>query len=238
VTRRHWLLSLSALPAGAAWATVRLPGFARVEAHGSARAEPGSTLKPLLANALEQSAVFRCGRTLTIRGRRLDCTHPPLGAVNLADAICHSCNSYFAQAAARTGAAELRDALAGFGLSADFPRQQDEQALLALGLWGLRVSPAELATAYARLSQNATRGVRQGLERAAEEGTAAAAQPGGLPIAGKTGTAQPHAWFAGWAPRERPALALAVYVPSGRGMTEAAPAAREILERWLSARQA
>lgn len=56
-------------------------------------------------------------------------------------------------------------------------------------------------------------------------------------IAGKTGTAQnpqgaPHSWFVGFAPAERPALAVAVLVEQGGyGSATAAPIARDLLVR-------
>lgn len=236
MTRRDLLLALAAAPAGAAWSMVRVPALSLLKSEGEARALPGSTVKPLVAMALDPNATFRCARTLQSGGRTLDCTHPPLGRVSLSDAICHSCNSYFAQAAARTSAARLRNALASFGLEAQLPRNEVEQVWLALGLWGVQVSPAELARAYGRFSTSAPRLIREGVERAAMEGTAQLAQPVGVTFAGKTGTVPPHAWCAGWAPRDRPAIALAVFVPSGQGSTEAAPAAREILNRWASER--
>ena len=75
--------------------------------------------------------------------------------------------------------------------------------------------------------------------------TAVVNEPGGtayglvnLPdirIAGKTGTAQagvgePHAWFAGFAPADRPRIALAVIVEhGGHGGTVAGPIVREIV---------
>jgi len=60
-------------------------------------------------------------------------------------------------------------------------------------------------------------------------------------IAGKTGTAQaapgtePHAWFAGFAPADRPRIALAVIVEhGGHGGTVAGPIAREIFRACLA----
>lgn len=217
---------------------VRIPSLTLMQSHGVARALPGSTVKPFVATALDPGATFRCSRTLQVASRRLDCTHAPMERVGLSDAICHSCNSYFAQAAARTPAARLRNALLAFGLAAELPRDEQEQVLFALGLWGMRVTPLELARAYGRLSQSAPRFVREGVERAGVEGTAQSAHPPGVTFAGKTGTAPPHAWCAGWAPSDRPAIAIAVFVASGRGATEAAPATREILNRWASERQA
>lgn len=81
--------------------------------------------------------------------------------------------------------------------------------------------------------------------------------PGGVPIAGKTGTAQvsqrirhdsdplraeyynrAHAWFAGFAPVEDPELAIVVLVEhGGPGGRYAAPIATQVLEEYLGHRQ-
>jgi len=61
-----------------------------------------------------------------------------------------------------------------------------------------------------------------------------------LRYAGKTGTAQsgsgePHAWFAGFAPAESPRIAFAVIVEhGGHGGTAAGPIAREIIKACLA----
>ena len=90
-----------------------------------------------------------------------------------------------------------------------------------------------------------------------EAGTAAAARiEGGVPIAGKTGTAQiygraradrdagrgpyhrrAHAWFAGFAPAEAPEVAIVVLVDhGGPGGRVAAPIAIQILQEYLGDR--
>lgn len=225
----------SATPAKA-WALVRISGGRPLEQHGAGSGEPGSTAKPLLATLFPESERYPCPGPLSIAGRRLDCTHPLLGPADLESALAFSCNNWFARMAQRLDGGAIRDTLRSFGLPAQDPRTADEKTLLSLGLWGVEVTPLQLARAYARLSKSASPEVRRGLARAVDEGTASSAQPPGLRIAGKTGTVVPHAWFAGWAPRDNPEVALAVYVSSGRGMTDAAPAAREVLSRWLERR--
>ena len=57
---------------------------------------------------------------------------------------------------------------------------------------------------------------------------------GGVPVLGKTGTAegaassQTHGWFAGLAPAGNPQVVIVVYLPAGRG-ADAAHVAGEIL---------
>ena len=74
-------------------------------------------------------------------------------------------------------------------------------------------------------------------------GTAVDGEPEGMTIAGKTGTAEfgiahadgthdTHAWYLGWAPYERPEIAIVVYLEHGIGSRNAAPVAREILEAY------
>ncbi|MCS7311164.1 MAG: penicillin-binding transpeptidase domain-containing protein, partial [Armatimonadetes bacterium] len=71
-------------------------------------------------------------------------------------------------------------------------------------------------------------------------GTARAANLPGIPVAGKTGTAEdpprpkPHAWFICYAPADNPRIALAVVVEQGgSGGAVAAPIARRILEAFF-----
>ncbi len=100
--------------------------------------------------------------------------------------------------------------------------------------------------------------VRRGMRQVVNEkgGTGYAIHEGAVPIAGKTGTApirerstaRPlpgwdpdvyHAWFAGWAPADRPVIAIAVMVEHGGiGGEVAAPIARRIVDSYFVARQA
>jgi len=86
----------------------------------------------------------------------------------------------------------------------------------------LAVAPESLAT------------LREALRMAVEWGTGTAAAVPGLAVAGKTGSAEnprgiPHAWFAGYAPADRPALVVVAFVEHGfRGGVTAAPIAKAI----------
>jgi penicillin-binding protein 2 len=82
--------------------------------------------------------------------------------------------------------------------------------------------------------------LRAGMEAVvAEGGTAHRIWTDKYGLAGKTGTAQnpggtPHAWFAGYAPTDRPRLAVAVMVEhGGAGAAVAAPIARHVFDTML-----
>jgi len=87
------------------------------------------------------------------------------------------------------------------------------------------------------LGERTLHAIRQGLELAVvdPQGTARGAKIPMLTLAGKTGTAEvavreDHAWFAGYAPVERPRVAFVVVVEHGGGAgTAAVPVAREFL---------
>jgi len=73
-----------------------------------------------------------------------------------------------------------------------------------------------------------------------QNGTGAPAQISGTPVAGKTGTAQnatgnDHSWFIGYAPADRPTIAIAVLLEETGGGTSATHLARQVIEAWLNA---
>jgi len=200
-----------------------------------------------------------CSRKLRVGGRSLDCSHPAANPMDAQEALAWSCNSYFAAVAGTLAPGELRSLLAPTGLlaqtgltreahdgeaTAEFrePQTADQTKLALLGVEGIRVTPLELASAYRWLAMQlaahagnaAAEVVRLGLKDSASVGMAGAAALGGVPIAGKTGTASvgpgtgTHGWFAGFAPADHPSVVLAIYLPAGRG-TDAARVAAELL---------
>lgn len=90
------------------------------------------------------------------------------------------------------------------------------------------------------VSAQTARTLRSMMALAVEEGFGRQAAIPGVRVAGKTGTAQStpgmpdHSWFIGIAPVEQPRVAIAVIVEyGGWGALEAAPVARQVLERAL-----
>jgi cell division protein FtsI/penicillin-binding protein 2 len=231
---------------------------------------PGSVVKPFVLMELLQSGrldpeqrVF-CRRSLTIAGRRMDCTHSPLVKnLDAADAVAYSCNTYFATMAARLTAVELTQVFARAGFTALTQLAPDEAAgrvvpaadvphlqLQALGDWGIEVTPLELLAAYRNLALEKLKGtaspsaapVFEGLERSVQYGMAHAAEPAGMSAAGKTGTAasstspQTHGFFVGYAPADKPEIAVVVYLEQGRG-SDAAAIAGPIFTAYASGRK-
>src|ERR1700752_4653015 len=82
--------------------------------------------------------------------------------------------------------------------------------------------------------------VVEGLHEVVEAGTARAARVEGISLCGKTGTAQNphgdnHSMFAGFAPKDKPKIAIAVIVENGGfGADYAAPIASLMVEKYLN----
>lgn len=193
-----------------------------------------------------------CRRPLYISGRRMDCSHSPaITDLNASDAIAYSCNSYFSAVATQLTPQELADVYrrAGFvSLTRLAPSEvagritiagsTGQLQLQALGDWGVEITPLELLFAYRNLALQRRDGqvgasapVFNGLEHSVQYGMAHSAQPTGITAAGKTGTAAgrgtayTHAFFAGYAPAEKPEIVVMVYLENGRGADAAALAA-------------
>jgi cell division protein FtsI/penicillin-binding protein 2 len=233
---------------------------------------PGSSIKPftllalLQAGKLDAHTALMCKRTVSIGGRKLDCTHPATPEPLVpASALAYSCNSYFTSAATRLTPTQLRDSLVRSGFSSPTGLSRDEAAgntvlshsleelqLQSIGEWGISVTPLELLHGYldlARLAQSDPNGklspILEGLQQSVTYGMGRVAQPtGAMKVAGKTGTAiadegpWTHAWFAGYAPAQNPEIVLVVFLEQGHGGADAAAVAREIFAAFAANRVA
>ena len=222
-------------------------------------AAPGSALKPIVLYGLLKSARCNpqqrvaCDRKLSVARHRLACSHPATAPFDAQEALAWSCNSYFAALARSIHPGQLDELLRPSGLLAASglsrseaigeyrePRSAESMELAVLGVEGIRVTPLELAQAYRWLAEElagnsaspAAQTVRAGLADSASFGIAGAASLGGVPVLGKTGTAEgaqtskTHGWFVGIAPADHPQVVLAVYVPTGHGADAARVAGR------------
>ncbi len=214
------------------------------------RATPGSLVKPFVLAAILESAgarpldTFVCPGKLRIGERILDCSHPAIaGAMTPATALAYSCNNWFASMAETLAPPKLEQTLLRFGWTGVRRVTGDDSLRLqALGESAITASPAEVMAAYRRLAlARLPRPIVEGLEGAASYGTARMAATAGVRVAGKTGTTSTadrrstRAWFAGWAPAEKPQIVTVVFLDQGRGGGDAAPVARELFAQLRAA---
>lgn len=225
--------------------TGRILAAHRLDLAARTLARPGSTIKPFTLLALRNSKKLRPGETLLCRrsvilgGRRLHCSHVPISTPLDADlALAYSCNSFFAQAAARLHPTDLPQTFERAGLSTRTglapgeaignvgrPSTLEGRQLQALGEADIQITPLALLMAYRSLAKHRL----AGLLSATTVGTGRLAASSKMPVAGKTGTTDRHAWFAGYAPADAPRVALVVFLSGGTGGADAAPVARQIL---------
>lgn len=235
----------------------------RVAAPGSA-IKPFVLMLLLETGAIRPQDLIACHRNLTIAGRKLNCSHSPaFTSFNAEQALALSCNSYFVTAAERLRPGELERRYAELGFtrpSGLLPgegqgrittaRSVAARQLLAIGVEGIELTPMELASAYLQLARlgassatDAQKVVLAGLREATDYGLARNANADHLPVAGKTGTAMDpakastHAWFAGFAPADKPEIVVVVFVERGRGSVEAANLAHRIFELYEDRRR-
>jgi cell division protein FtsI/penicillin-binding protein 2 len=146
----------------------------------------------------------------------------------------------------------------------EMPRDREMLQLEALGDRGIEVTALELLEAYRKLalekrgggggdgassgearsaSTSATLGtVLSALEQSVAYGMAHAANVDGMKIAGKTGTAgsreseRTHGFFVGYAPADKPEIAVVIYLEQGRG-GDAAGVGRNVFEEFAKSRR-
>src|SRR5882724_12296801 len=233
-----------------------------LEAPGSTL-KPFLLMALLEAGKLDPKQQLICHRPLKIGPAQLDCTHPAeVAQLDAAEAIAYSCNSYVAQIASRLNSAELVELLrrAGFDTPSGpvsqeargriaTPSSLEELQLEALGYRGIAVTPLELLEAYRKLALRKRQNelgvnapVFQGMEDSVAFGMAHAAFVNGMNIAGKTGTSvarntpETHGFFVGYAPAERPQIAVVVFLPQGRGL-DAAALAQPVFSAFAKSRE-
>lgn len=220
---------------------------------------PGSTLKPFFLEAALERGLIRantslsCQRPLRIAGHDLTCTHPAvLTAFRADEAIAYSCNSYFAQLAARFAPGETAAVLRAYGFGSPSHLFEDESAgelmtpssdadgaLQVLGVADVTATPAQLAEAYWLLDRRTdlAPALRRGLEGSVTYGMAHPAATDGVVLLGKTGTASDpgaswtHGWFAGIASCGTHRIIVVLFVPHGDG-GDAALLAHRFLSAW------
>jgi cell division protein FtsI/penicillin-binding protein 2 len=226
--------------------------------------KPFTLLELLESGKLRATESLVCRRNLHVGEHDLSCSHPETGPLEAAAALAYSCNDFFATFGLRLSAKELQEAFdnAGFALPTGLvpeeaegsiqPAQSDEERQLqAIGEGDMRITPLEMLAAYRSLALRRTESpgdaaqetVFSGLEQATSYGMTRLASITEIKVAGKTGTPQAdegpwtHAWFAGYAPADKPEIVVVVFLERGEGPADAAPAAGEIFHAWYKARK-
>ncbi len=104
------------------------------------------------------------------------------------------------------------------------------------GSEGFTVQSGQSRLLWTVVPENVSDTLRELMVFAVASGTGKEASVPGIRVAGKTGSAEnphgpPHAWFIGFAPADKPEVAVAVIIENGgAGGREAAPVAREIMK--------
>ena len=215
---------------------------------------PGSLTKLATVVALYEQGLgdlrIACSRRVVVDGKALTCVHPDLHRpLTPAEAVGHSCNTYFAVLAQRLSRQSLDAVLVRLGLGPTAPASPVAGA--AVGLGGVRATPAQLLEAFLRvvdasrarvaMPEGARRAIRAGTELAARTGTAAVLAEAGFSGLAKTGTApMPGGGFLGLVTAvvntELPTHAIVVVAPGAAG-ADAASIAADLLIRYGAPRR-
>jgi cell division protein FtsI/penicillin-binding protein 2 len=223
------------------------------------------TLRALLESGkLSATESLICRRDLHVGTHDLSCAHPQIGELQAVSALAYSCNDFFATFGGRLSGEELTTAFANAGFRSPtglgsqeatgfirLARSDLERQLQAVGEGNMKITPLEMLEAYRAIASRragvgnarADRIILQGLEESAQYGMARLASIPETKVAGKTGTpkadneAWTHGWFAGYAPADKPEIAVVVFVERGTGAGDAAPIAGEIFRAWWKAKQ-
>jgi stage II sporulation protein D (peptidoglycan lytic transglycosylase) len=234
--------------AGTAFAIVDLNTGATLVSANAAQLDravaPGSAVKfatliaLLESNTIDQTTRIACTRQVAIGGRQYPCSHPDLHRpLNAAEALAHSCNSFFATTATRLPRRALDAAFVSLGLPPPPARLDTRQA--ALGLEGVTATPRQLLEALRRVATDSRLAIRddtrrtviEGLRGAAQFGTASPLGAAGVDALAKTGSAggaNPHGVVVAVTPASRPAQGIVVLVAGAAGADAAEIAAQEL----------
>ena len=221
--------------------------------------KPFTLLALLQSGKLLSTDSLVCRGNLRVGRHDLSCSHPQTGPLQAVSALAYSCNDFFATFGLRLTAEDLRAAFTRAGFTSPsgfFPdeavgsirpaRNDKERQLQAIGEGDMKLTPLEMLAAYRNLAlrrtasdiTDAERTVLLGLEASTGYGMARLASVGDMKVAGKTGTSRvdqgawTNAWFSGYAPADKPQIAVVVFLEKGTGPSDAAVLAGEIFETW------
>jgi cell division protein FtsI/penicillin-binding protein 2 len=222
---------------------------------------PGSAIKPFTLMALmeaglvnEETALF-CPRTVRIGTHILDCSHSRIPeSLDAVTALAYSCNHFFSSLSARLPLDALPREFSRVGLggvtglwqtelpgTVERPHSTESVRLMSIGEEGIKVTPLALAEAYRSLAralrtpqtaENDLQLVARGLQAVVGSGTGKAAASKRVHVAGKTGTSDGHAWFAGFVPAEKPEVVIVIFLERGTGGADAAPIFGHIVDGY------
>lgn len=225
--------------------------------------KPFTLLALLQSGKLRLTDSLVCRRNLHVGQHDLSCSHPQTGALQAVSALAYSCNDFFATFGLRLTAGDLRAAFrqAGFASPSGFvsdeavgsihlARSDQERQLQAIGEGDMKLTPLEMLAAYRNLAlrrtaadtSEAERTVFTGLEESTGYGMARLASVADMKVAGKTGTSRTdqgawsNAWFSGYAPADKPQIAVVVFLEKGTGPGDAALLGGEIFRAWVQSK--
>jgi len=236
----------------------RLDVAARRLARPGSTFKPFTLIALLESGKLKPTDTLTCRRNLHVGAHDLSCSHPQTGQpFDAVTALAYSCNDFFATMGKRLTAQDIQRAFDQYGFASasglikseavgfiQLAESDEEQQLQAIGEGNMRVTPLEMLAAYRKIAQqriannDAFEPIFRGLEASTNYGMARLASIKEMKIAGKTGTARTdgghwtNAWFAGYAPADKPQIAIVVFLEKGTGPGDAAPLAAEIFKAW------
>lgn len=181
------------------------------------------------AGALSDTTRVMCTRRLTLAGgRKVDCSHPPIGhALSPVEALAQSCNVFTATIARGLTREQLSSGFVRMGL-APVPPGAD-LITSALGLDGAKAAPRKLIDVVRRAAGIPL--IRDGLRASARTGTSSAFADAGIEALAKTGTAPMRSGGRGLGlvsaitPADSPRFGIVVALPGGSGAQAAETAA-------------